>query len=257
MWRLIDSGLCDASYNMALDEAIAVSVRKGLCPPTLRFYGWSIASLSIGCFQKTNDIDIEYCMSKGIPIVRRPTGGRAILHDRELTYSFSSRLEGHFQEGLHQSYKKISTALIIAFKRLGIQSEFAKTKRGSYSRSPLCFQSRSYGELSCSGRKLAGSAQKRWYDGFLQQGSIPFSINLKELKSIFISEQLIEDKSLANEEIPFHAFSIKPLKSAIKEAFQKVFEIEFMLSKPTPYEAELTQDLLIKKYLQAKWNLQR
>jgi lipoate-protein ligase A len=93
-WRLIDSGPGDAFYNMALDEAIATGVRKGAAAPTLRLYGWDRPSLTLGCFQKTADINIEYCRSHDIPVVRRPTGGRAILHGDELTYSLSAKLTG-------------------------------------------------------------------------------------------------------------------------------------------------------------------
>jgi len=92
-WRFIDSGNCEASFNMAIDEAIAISVRKGDVPPTLRLYGWDVPSVSIGCFQKIRDINVEYCGEKNIPIVRRPTGGRAILHYQDITYSFSTKTD--------------------------------------------------------------------------------------------------------------------------------------------------------------------
>lgn len=98
-WRLIDSGPCDASYNMALDEAIAVFVRRGRSCPALRLYGWETPSVSLGSFQKLDDIDEEYCSHENIPVVRRPTGGRAVLHGDELTYSFSSKNEGRFSRG--------------------------------------------------------------------------------------------------------------------------------------------------------------
>jgi lipoate-protein ligase A len=92
-WRFIDTGLCTASYNMALDEAIATAVKRGNSPPTLRLYGWDRPSVSVGYFQNVCDIDSDYCIKKGIPIVRRPTGGRAILHDGEITYSFSVKTD--------------------------------------------------------------------------------------------------------------------------------------------------------------------
>src|SRR5512135_1825792 len=128
-WRLIYSGPCGASYNMALDEAVATLLRKNGFPPTLRLYGWDRSSLSLGCFQKTSDVDIDYCKTNNIPIVRRPTGGRAILHGDELTYSFSARTdEGPFSKGLLDSYKKISAAFHLAFRKIGICTE-RKLKR--------------------------------------------------------------------------------------------------------------------------------
>jgi len=112
VWRFIDTGPCSAAYNMALDEAIAIVVRKDNAPPTLRLYGWDMLSVSIGCFQKISDVDIAYCIEKHIPVVRRPTGGRAILHSNEITYSFSVKTTHRlFSKGLLDSYKKISIAL--------------------------------------------------------------------------------------------------------------------------------------------------
>lgn len=249
-WRIIDSGDRDAFYNMALDEAISVSVREGDSPPTLRLYGWIKPSLSIGCFQGTKDIDLDYCKENAIPIVRRPTGGRAILHDMELTYSFSSKTVGHFKEGLRDSYKKISSALSIALERLGVQSEMQRSNAGSYARSPLCFQSSSYGELSFNGRKLVGSAQRRWHDGFLQQGSIPYRpyrIDYEELRRIFPALKLPQT--------PFWEVSVTfPLKETIKRSFEEVFNVEFIRSYPSQKEEALAQELLEGKYLLPGWN---
>jgi lipoate-protein ligase A len=120
-WRFLDTGPCAAAYNMALDESIATAVRQGNAPPTLRLYGWHEPSVSIGYFQKITDVDAAYCDMRNIPLVRRPTGGRAILHGDEITYSFSSKTTSAlFSTGLLDSYKKISTAFVLALKRIGI-----------------------------------------------------------------------------------------------------------------------------------------
>lgn len=123
-WRLINSGPGSASYNMALDEAIAISVRKGSSPPALRLYSWDRPSVTLGCFQKIREIDTEYCRDASIPIVRRPTGGRAILHNKELTYSFSVKTDNAlFSKGIFDSYEKISAAFYLALKKLGFSPE--------------------------------------------------------------------------------------------------------------------------------------
>ena len=110
-WRFIDSGPCGAAYNMAFDEAIAVTVRNGRAHPTLRLYGWDLPSVTIGYFQKIGDIDTAYCFRNNIPVIRRPTGGRAILHGNEITYSFSAKTRtGLFSKSLLDSYKTISRA---------------------------------------------------------------------------------------------------------------------------------------------------
>src|SRR5208337_2023965 len=148
-WRFIESGPCAAAYNMALDEAIAAAVRNGDSPPTLRLYGWLEPSVSLGAFQKITDIDTSYCAAHALHVVRRPTGGRGILHGEELTYSFSARNEGLFSQGLLDAYRKISTAFSLGLQRLGLYVEMkTRRERGSnFERSPLCFQSTSYGEL--------------------------------------------------------------------------------------------------------------
>lgn len=252
VWRLIDTGPQDAFWNMALDEALSTVIRRDCLPPALRFYGWKSPSLTIGCFQRTAGIDLDYCMKKGIPVVRRPTGGRAILHGRELTYSFSSRPEGHFSGGLHETYRKISRALLMALRSLGIRAGMEEGKAGAYSGSPLCFQARSYGELSAGGRKIAGSAQRRWRDGFLQQGSIPYFIDIAETDMIF-GRAAASDEGLS----VFPELDDCGFKEAVRAAFEEVFRVELRPAGAEPLEEALALELLSAKYLRPEWNLRR
>ncbi len=249
-WRLIDSGPGDASYNMALDEALSLSVREG-APATLRLYGWLRPSLSIGCFQKTGDIDTGYLNESGIPLVRRPTGGRAILHGEELTYSFSSKSEGPFSGGLIETYRSLSMAFSDALRRLGIPVAMEQKREGAYAGSPLCFQSSSFGELSLNGRKLVGSAQRRWPEGFLQQGSIPYRVDRTALKKIFGSDG---DAAGLMDIVP----ELAPgrLKEAVKEAFQVRFDVRLRPSLPSAREEALAQGLL-RKYEGPEWQMRR
>src|SRR5208337_4834646 len=144
-------------------------------------------SVSLGAFQKITDIDTSYCAAHDLHVVRRPTGGRGILHGDELTYSFSARNEGLFSQGLLDAYRKISTAFSLGLQRLGLSVKMeTRRERGSnFERSPLCFESTSFGELTINGNKLVGSAQKRWEDGFLQQGSIPYTVDHAVLAAAF------------------------------------------------------------------------
>lgn len=245
-WRLIDLGPDTAFRNMALDEAISISVREESATPTLRLYGWLAQSLSIGCFQGAEGIDFEYCDRNSIPIVRRPTGGRAILHGKELTYSFSSRLEGRFSGSLRESYGLISRALSLAFERLGVNTEMDGRIGRQYSRSPLCFQSSSYGELSSGGIKLAGSAQRRWKDGFLQQGSIPYETDNEKTTLIF-------GKSAP--ERPSISIDNKALRHEIVKAFEETFSVSLIKSGLLPREEALAEELIRTKYGLRDWNL--
>ncbi|WP_203472666.1 lipoate--protein ligase family protein [Dissulfurispira thermophila] len=258
-WRLIDSGLCDAAYNMALDEAIAISVRNSNAPPTLRFYNWRCTSVSLGSFQKIADINIEYCINNNIPVVRRPTGGRGILHGDELTYSFSARNEGFFSGGLLETYHRLSLAFQSSLHRMGLKVTI-KTQRESVAnltRSPLCFKSTSYGEISLDGKKLIGSAQKRWKDGFLQQGSIPYSIDYEKIDLVFktIAPSLRQSKEILGLRKLIPNFEHEKFKEYIKSAFEEIFNITFIVSHPSPHEQRLALLLLSEKYQHPHWTL--
>lgn len=265
-WRFIDTGSCSAAYNMALDEAIAVFVGKEIAPPTLRLYGWNIPSVSIGCFQKISDVDIGYCTEKNITVVRRPTGGRAILHGNEITYSFCVKTtSGLFSKGLLDSYKKISAALGLALSRIGISPKLKllrETQRPSpsihHSRSPLCFQSISYGEISIGSKKIIGSAQKRWTDGLLQQGSIPLIIDKNALSKIFRHSYMqdIGESFTGLKEI-FPELNTDKLKDAIRSSFEETFSTKFTISSPSKEEISLAQNLEARKYLSHQWNFRR
>jgi len=257
-WRLVDSGPCSASYNMALDEAIATEVRNSAAPPTLRFYGWERASVSLGSFQKITDVDLSHCISNNIPVVRRPTGGRAILHGDELTYSFSAGNEGFFSGGLLDTYRQLSAALKAALDMLGLDITM-KTERESgktLARSPLCFKSTSYGELSYKGRKLIGSAQKRWKDGFLQQGSIPYTIDKENTRRIFNfapSSDIRGGMIGLREALP--GLDPEQLKEAIRISFEKTFRVRFRCPGLSQEEIRLARELEAQKRRSSHRNL--
>ena len=262
----MDTGPCAAAYNMALDEAIAVSVRNEKSPPTLRLYGWDNPSVSIGAFQKSSDLNIHYCSESRVPIVRRPTGGRALLHGREITYSFSVKTtSGLFSKGLFDSYKKISSALCLALSKSGIAAATKLLREtghsqssGQRTRSPLCFESISYGELSVNSRKIIGSAQKRWADGLLQQGSIPLHIDRDKMSGIFRlhTDHRIREASLGLMDI-CPGFNSDQFKDAIRTSFEETFDADLVLSSPSHEEIALAQELETKKYLSDQWNFKR
>ena len=264
-WRFIDSGPCNAAYNMALDEAIAVAVRNGHAPPTLRLYGWDRPAVTIGCFQKIGEVDMAYCFQKNIPVIRRPTGGRAILHGNEITYSFSVKTRtGLFSKSLLDSYKTISAAFSNAFLKIGASPELKLLKDGrrrleaDMQKSPLCFQSVSYGEITVDSRKIIGSAQKRWTDGLLQQGSIPFGIDRDALVKAFRmnTAQDMRDPFIGLQDI-FPGLIADDLKTAIRNSFEETFNILLTTSSPLPEEVSLAEELEAGKYRSHDWNYKR
>ena len=255
----MDSGPSTASYNMALDEAIAAFVRKGGLPPTLRLYSWDRPSLSLGCFQRISDVNIGYCGAKDIPVVRRPTGGRAILHSDELTYSFSARTKGRspFSKGLLDSYRMISEAFHLAFRKIGVSAETkAEREKGRVlAGSPLCFQSSSYGEILIGKRKIVGSAQKRWDDGLLQQGSIPYSYDEESIGNVFGegSYTVLRECTVGLREV-LPEFDEGRFREILSSSFEESFGIRFVPAVPSQEESALALKLEQEKYLPARWN---
>jgi len=258
-WRLVDSGVCDAAFNMALDEALSVSVRKANSPTVMRLYAWEAPAISIGAFQKASDINLEYCTNNNIQIVRRPTGGRAILHGDELTYSFSAKNDDQFAGGLMNAYRRIGEAFNLCFSMAGLKCLVRSTpeKGSNLSRSPLCFASSSLGEISSNGMKIIGSAQKRWKDGFLQQGTIPFATDHTILKAVFrkcFTKFESSAQSGLRELLPH--FDVGNFKKLLITAFEETFAVTLVDSQPSSAELELAHQLAAEKYLEQIWTLE-
>jgi lipoate-protein ligase A len=184
-WRLLIDGPAGGAWNMAVDEVLLDGVASGAAPPTLRFYQWRPACLSLGYFQPFDVVNLASCRALGVEIVRRPTGGRAILHDRELTYSVAlpAAVLGH-DGGVLPSYYRLSLALQEGLRRLGVAAALAPESAvtGSPEHGPVCFDRPSTHEILLDGRKLIGSAQMRRGGGLLQHGSILIEPRLDKLR---------------------------------------------------------------------------
>lgn len=180
-WRLIMSPPADGAANMAIDEAILESVTAGAEPPTLRLYAWQPACLSIGYAQPAAEVDESRLAARGWSLVRRPTGGRAILHTDELTYAgIAPSSNPHFKGGVLASYRHLSQGLIIGLRKLGLEPEVRDTQPlpDDQRADPVCFEVPSAYEITVSGKKLVGSAQLRRQGGVLQHGSLPLTGDL-------------------------------------------------------------------------------
>lgn len=248
--RLIDTGKGDPLFNMALDEAISVFVREDKSIPTIRFYEWEKPSITIGEFQKIEEVNLKFCNSKDIPIVRRPTGGKGILHYNDLTYSVSSKKEGVFQGSLFKTYQTVSKFFIQTFEFMGISVEIKEEKR-TINKSPLCFARSSFGEICYGDIKIMGSAQKRWKDGFLQQGTIPIFVNRVLLKEIFSLKEEELSSVIGIKEL-FPHFEVEEFKEYFKlSLFKRGFKV---VEEPLKdEEILLAQRLLIEKYQNPMW----
>jgi len=252
--RLISTPPLNGFKNMALDEAILVS---GI--PTLRFYEWQPACISVGYFQNPlREVNNEYCRKHNIDVVRRPTGGKAVLHEYELTYSLVVP-ENHFGTQVIQSYRAISQVFVTAFKKLRIPIQI-RAKAEHNRRSPLCFQAVSYYELVCNGKKVIGSAQTRKNGMLLQHGSILLDVDYDKLSACMnFRSPLPHAKYLEqyltgiNRECSRHITSGE-LKKTIANCFEK--ELHFYL-RPAPLtkiENMLASELENNKYSRREWN---
>jgi lipoate-protein ligase A len=177
-WRFLNTGLADGATNMAVDEALLVGVMKGVSPPTVRVYGWVPPTVSTGYSQDpSRELDLAACARAGVGVVRRPTGGRAVLHAGELTYSVIGPSGRRPLGGtIRETYAAIAGALLAGLKELGVRAELARlggepAQRGRGASRP-CFTSSGRFEIVVGARKLVGSAQRRVGGGVLQHGSL-------------------------------------------------------------------------------------
>ena len=176
-WRLIVDGDLPGSRNMARDVALLEAVSEGVSPPTLRLYGWDPPCLTLGRHQGDEAADFDFCSAEGIDVVRRPTGGRALLHHLELTYAVVAPLgRGLLPRGLQDAYRMICGALVQAMRALGVNAELTGGDvnlqlPGPRSTVP-CFEAPAGGEVVVAGRKLIGSAMRAHGSAVLQHGAI-------------------------------------------------------------------------------------
>lgn len=239
----IDTGLDNAYMNMAIDEVLINSTA-----PLLRVYQWEPAAVSIGRFQDISDIDIEFCNKSKIDIVRRITGGKAVLHEKELTYSFIID-KGKMPRSIIDSYRVISSAITLGLQFLGLDSEMNKSLIVNRE-NPVCFQEPSFNEIVMNQKKIVGSAQKRVRGRLLQHGSILTGVDIKKLSNCFIQKPKIHDlrKRIAYINVPE-----EELKNAIKYGFAKLFDTPLNKRDLSSKELSEAQLLADEKYRSREW----
>lgn len=188
-WRVLSDVAQDGPRNMALDEAIARAVEAGRVAPTVRFYAWDKPTVSLGCLQTARGaVEREACDARGVRIVRRPTGGRAVLHDDELTYSVCVPLDRSWARlSVGESFRRIGEGLVVGLRRLGIAATLGNTG-GTVAPSEAagaCFQTPRMPAVLAAGKKLVGSAQRRLGGVILQHGSLLLGVDLAMHQAVF------------------------------------------------------------------------
>ncbi|MDX8344809.1 biotin/lipoate A/B protein ligase family protein [Rossellomorea sp. YZS02] len=273
-WRFIDSGNCSPSYNMALDEALLEWHSEGKIPPTIRFYGWDPATLSVGYFQKVEkEINLDAVKEHGLGFVRRPTGGRGVLHEHELTYSvIVSEEHPEMPKTVTEAYRVISEGILKGFQGLGLEAYFAVPKTAEEReglknpRSSVCFDAPSWYELVVEGRKVAGSAQTRQKGVILQHGSILLDLDEDKLFSLFnypsdrVKERMqraFKNKAVAMNEISSETIMMDMAKDAFKKGFEEGLNIHLEPYELSEEETQYVVDLAKSRYESDEWNFKR
>jgi lipoate-protein ligase A len=264
-WRLIPFGTGAPAWNMAVDEAIFCSYLAGHTPPTLRFYNWSPPTLSVGHFQEiTSEVDLPALAERGFGLVRRNTGGRAVLHHHELTYSVVAGVTDGLPPSLFNSYLYISKALVNACRIFGVAAELHEGATDRMKGTGACFEAPSWYELTVNGRKLAGSAQLRQHGSFLQHGSILIDFSAEDLGKVLKLTNISFDTWITKMKQRVTSFqnlgvsvTAQGLAGAIVESFQSLYDIRMIEGLLTEEELATVEKLIVRKYGNDNWNLVR
>jgi len=269
-WRFLDTGVSSPAMNMAIDEAVLTIHSEGKTRPSVRFYTWNPATVSIGYFQKAEkEIDLEKVKEYGLGFVRRATGGRTVLHDKELTYSVVvSEAHPAMPSGVTDAYRIISAGLLEGFRLLDMRADMVSPDEAKFAEpsSAACFDAPSSYELVVEGKKVAGSAQTRQKGVILQHGSILLDIDVDMLFDIIrhpnerVREWLkrgFADKAVAINQVRPTPATLDDARKAFREGFAKGLGVELVDDELTAEERELAEQLAREKYGCNEWNFKR
>jgi lipoate-protein ligase A len=250
-WRLLLTGHNDAATNMSIDESIMVSVGQGRVPPTIRLYGWLPPAVSIGYFQGLEEeVDLAMCEKYGIDYIRRITGGGAVFHEHEVTYSLSIPESSLLiPSNVLESYKVICQGIVRGLEELNVKSRFA----------PL-------NDIIVNDKKISGSAQTRRSRTILQHGTVLMDTDVDKMFSILkvpsekIKDKLISDvkqrvtslNSALERDVDFNEVC-----NALAKGFEKALDIELEEGEITEAELALADDIKKDRYTSSEWNYRR
>jgi len=266
MIRIIETNENNGAMNMAIDEALLVIEKQKGFPPALRVYQFVPPTLSIGYFQKMKkEVNFTHCKESGIGYVRRPTGGRAVLHDKELTYSVTMAYPHKILEmNLLDSFHYLCEGIIKAIGLLGGNAYFSDREDNEIS-SPSCFAAPTFSDILLNGKKVVGSAQMRNDYGLLQHGSILYHVDLKQIfycfnlnenarkKLVELSKKKISSLSdELNKEITFNM-----IKGVLKRGMEEIMDEALVFTELTKDEKNLAEKLYREKYNTDEWNFKR
>jgi len=296
-WRFLDTGANNGSWNMAVDEAIFITTKEKNLSPTLRFYRWRPSAVSIGYAQNVGEeVNLKECRRLRMDVVRRYTGGGAIFHENELTYSFISKTDGYQDfDDLLASYKQVCWGIIKGLSGLGISAKFRGEKSRSSYRDDIygaryigirrclphcgkglqtlnasdksdpykvrkkvpCFMANSKHDLIVDEKKVLGNAQRRTKEVFLQQGSLPLSYDFNLINRIFPGSNGFKNRATSISEILDQEISLGEIKEKLLFGFTSHFSVNFREGTLSEEEQSLARKLFKEKYSSKDWTLNR
>jgi lipoate-protein ligase A len=265
-WRLVFTPPAPGAWNMAVDETLLESVYHQVSPPTLRLYAWEPPCLSLGYAQPIQDVDQGRLQQHGWELVRRPTGGRAILHTDELTYSITApETEPRLAGGVLESYLRLSTALVQALQQMELNVQTKELDPNNHTHpaaGPVCFEVPSNYEITVNGKKLVGSAQARKKEGILQHGTLPLTGDLARITQglVFDSEaqrtaaaQILLERATTVASVLGKEINWQAAADAFVLGFQSALNLSFTQSPLTPQELDRARQLTQEKYGRSDW----
>jgi len=264
LWRLLITPPARGAWNMAVDEATLHHIGRGDSPPTLRLYAWTPACLSLGYAQPFADVDTQRLKAQHWEVVRRVTGGRAILHTDELTYSIiAPNDEPRVAGTVLESYNRLAQALALAVKSLHVAVEMKEEKASEApNNNPVCFEVPSTYEITVNGKKLIGSAQARKKEGVLQHGSLPLTGDLTRIcRALAFEDESAREN--ASRRLLERAITVEAALGRVvgwgeaAQAYVRAFEAQLRIQleecKLSESESKMTDELVRAKYDHPSW----
>ncbi len=268
IWRLIIDPPAPGARNMAVDVTLLERAAAGDAVPTLRLYAWQPFCLSIGVGQRAHDADPDRLRAAGIDLIRRPTGGRAVLHADEVTYSLTLPAGHPLAAGnILDSYRRISAGLIAALERLGAAVEPRPLDaRPDQPPSPVCFEVASDYEITARGRKLIGSAQMRRAGAVLQHGSLPLSGDPGAIGALLrypdeaaraAAQSAVRAHATTLTDVLGSAPSVGAVQAALIAGFTETFDVTLTPGTLSPAERDQADALYAARFAADSWTLRR
>lgn len=263
-WRCIFTPPARGAWNMAVDEAVLEAVGRKQSLPTLRLFAWQPACLSLGYAQSIKDVDLPRLHARGWDLVRRATGGRAILHVDELTYSVIAPLdEPRLAGSVLESYQRLAGVLVRAVRSLGLPVEMEdKAPSINGEKGPVCFEVPSAYEIVVGGKKLIGSAQARKKEGILQHGTFPLYGDLTRITQVLVFPDE-QTRTAAGEKLLARAATVETVTgssiawetaaAAFASSFETQLDLKLVRGELSPAELARAEELVKNKYDHPDW----